>query len=70
MKIDTIWVVTRPSPVSEMVDLLFEADPGRLELQFRGGLKGKDVIGMFTTFPEARAAAIEAIRQRDEGVPA
>jgi len=36
--LDRFWVVTNPSPVSELTDILFETDALGFILQVRGGL--------------------------------
>lgn len=56
-KVSKFWVVTKPSKKSELVDILFNADMKRMELQFKGGLTGNEIIGIFTTKNEAEKVA-------------
>lgn len=53
----SIWVVTKPTEKSISEDLYFEADGRRLELQFKGGLKGDEIDGFYFTESEARTRA-------------
>ena len=41
------WVVTKPTKESELGDICFEADIGRLMLQFRGGLDVDEIVGVY-----------------------
>lgn len=57
MRITSFWVVTKPNQQSTLPDILFEADPARLRLQFLGGLDPGDIAGVFTEHGEAEALA-------------
>lgn len=57
MRLDKIWIVTNPTPKSEIADILFSATMAELELQFRGGLGAKDIVAVFTDECSARALA-------------
>ncbi len=46
-EIGNFWVVTTPTEVSELGDILFEADIPYLYNQFRGGLKIEEIEGLF-----------------------
>ena len=59
MKSETL--VTKPSKNSVLIDILFNADIKRMELQFKGGLSGKEIIGIFTTKNEAEKVAKMAL---------
>jgi hypothetical protein len=48
-----------------MIDILFNADVKRMELQFKGGLLGKDIVGIFTTKNEADKVAKMALLKAD-----
>ncbi len=52
-KVQNFWVVTKPTKHSTLIDILFSADMKRMELQFKGGLSGCEIIGTFTTKTEA-----------------
>lgn len=60
-KISKFWVVTKPTKKSELIDILFHGDMKRMELQFKGGLSGKEIIGIFTTRNEADKVAKMAL---------
>jgi hypothetical protein len=60
-KVYKFWVVTKPSKNSELIDILFYADMKRMELQFKWGLSGKEIIGIFTTKNEAEKVAKMAL---------
>lgn len=60
-KVNKFWVVTKPSKNSELIDILFHADIKRMELQFKGGLSSKEIIGIFTTKNEAEKVAKMAL---------
>lgn len=57
MRLDRIWIVTKPTPESEIVDILFSSTMDELELQFRGGLEAKNIVAIYTEEPEARRIA-------------
>jgi hypothetical protein len=54
---DKFWVVTDPTPESELGDILFEASLADLERQFRGGLKMESNPTLFTEKGEAENEA-------------
>lgn len=54
---DRFWIVTNPSSVSEMGDILFECSLRELDLQFKGGLTMDDNPTLFTDRKEAEAEA-------------
>ena len=54
---DAIWVVTEPTPQSELGDVCFEATFSKLLLQLRGGLDAEKIVALFT---ERNEAEIEA----------
>ncbi|MCC6310975.1 MAG: hypothetical protein IT345_08680 [Trueperaceae bacterium] len=54
---DRFWVVTDPTPDSELADICFEASLRDLERQFRGGLTCKEQPTLFT---DRREAEVEA----------
>jgi len=60
-KVKNFWVVTKPTKISTLVDILFSADMKRMELQFKGGLSGSEIIGTFTTKSEAEKIAKMAL---------
>jgi hypothetical protein len=65
---DRIYVVTDPTPRSELGDILSEGNLHDLELQFRGGLTCEQRPTIFTNHSEAekdakrRIAAVRAIQ--------
>jgi len=54
---DTLWVVTDPTCESEVGDILFEASPRKLALQFKGGLTMDRNVTLFTERGEAEVEA-------------
>jgi hypothetical protein len=55
------WVVTKPSPVSQMCDICFPCTFEQLMLQVRGGLKEEEVVGIFADEDEAHMTAMELL---------
>jgi hypothetical protein len=54
---DKFWVVTDPTPKSEIQDILFETCLRELELQFKGGLTAEENPTIFTDKAEAEVDA-------------
>jgi hypothetical protein len=54
---ERFWVVTRPSPVSELGDICFSCTYGELLLQARGGLEADMIVGIYADETEARNEA-------------
>ncbi len=54
---DKFWVVTDPTPESEIADICFETTLRGLELQFKGGLTVAQNPTMFTDREEAEHEA-------------
>jgi len=54
---ERFWVVTRPTPASEMADVCFACTVEGLMRQARGGLKEDDIVGVYADEAEARKAA-------------
>ena len=57
------WVVTRPTPVSTIGDILFETDARGLILQALGGLKPEDVLLTTSDVNEAQTVAADALQK-------
>jgi len=55
---ETFWVVTKPSPGSELVDVCFACTFERLLLQGRGGLHENEIVGIFADEDQARGEAM------------
>lgn len=66
----TFWVVTRPTGVSTLGDIVFEADFARLMLQTRGGLLIDEVLGFFADEKKAKTEAERALQEQKGSVPA
>ena len=58
-----VWIVTEPTKESELVDILFQADGDRLELQFKGGLTGKEIVLITEDAAIAKAKAEELLKK-------
>lgn len=57
MKIEKFWIVTKPTKVSTLGDILFKSDVHGLQLQFLGGLKSENIHGIYTDEAEAKQEA-------------
>jgi hypothetical protein len=55
------WVVTKPSPVSTLEDILFPCSFERLMLQVQGGLHEDEIVGIYADEGEARRAAAQLL---------
>jgi len=53
--IGKFWVVTTPSKISELNDILFLANVAGMMVQAKGGLKEEDVVGLYPQKDEAKA---------------
>ena len=60
-QVQNFWVVTKPTKRSTLIDILFSADMKRMELQFKVGLSGSQIIGTFTMKNEAEKVAKMAL---------
>ena len=58
---ETFWVVTRPTPNSELGDICFESDFKRFALQVRGGLKVENILGIYADQEVANATATKLL---------
>ena len=58
---EQFWVVTKPSPFSEMADVCFPCTFERLLLQGRGGLHEDEIVGIHADEGEARQAALRLL---------
>jgi hypothetical protein len=67
-QITSLYLVTRPSAVSEAGDLVCGGSLRDVQLQFLGGLQAREVVAMFTDRDEAEARARQEIRDRDAAV--
>jgi hypothetical protein len=68
MKITGLWIVTKPTPISTMGDIVFYADLKVLGRQFLGGLKPEEIIGAYDNQPEAEQAGKAALASRVDNV--
>lgn len=58
-----LWIVTRATSQSELVDILFRATPQRFAQQVQGGLQPEDVIGWFDSYSEANQIALQELHR-------
>ncbi len=56
-QVNALWLVLKPTPVSELEDLIAGGNIRDLRLQFLGGLTDGEVLAMYTDLDEARARA-------------
>jgi hypothetical protein len=54
---EQFWVVTNPSPVSQLCDICFPCTFDRLIRQARGGLNEDEIVAVYADEGEARQAA-------------
>ena len=54
---DHFWVVTTPTPVSDLGDICFQCDFAQFALQVRGGLNENEIVGIYA---DQQAATQEA----------
>ncbi len=55
-------VITKPDVNSTLADILFYADVFDMVLQIRGGLKGKDIVGIYKNYAKAKKVATKLIK--------
>jgi len=53
----SFWMVTTPSEHSELLDIMFETDYVGIGLQFLGGLKPHEVVGVYAKKSQAEKVA-------------
>jgi hypothetical protein len=58
---ETFWVVTRPTKVSTLVDILFPCTFSQLMNQVRGGLHEDEIVGIYADEDEAMLTARELL---------
>ncbi len=63
-KINKFWIVLKPTKQSELVDILWQTDIQGMGLQFKGGLKPKEIKGIYTTKKEAEPIAKALLKKR------
>ncbi len=59
--VNKFWIVTKPSPVSELTDICSPRTYQQFMLQVRGGLKEEDIVGIFAHEDEARSMAMKLV---------
>ena len=59
--VNKFWVVTKPSPVSELGDICFPCTFEQFMLQTRGGLKEEEIVGIYVEEDEARGVAMKLV---------
>ena len=58
---ERFWVVTSPTPNSEMGDICFSCDYRQFALQVRGGLDENAIVGIYANEQDAKATATKLI---------
>jgi hypothetical protein len=56
-ELQQFWVVTFPTGQSTLNDILFETDLFGFQLQLRGGLRGDEIVGIYTNKNKAMKTA-------------
>jgi hypothetical protein len=69
VKIGEVWVVTRglDGCAPTLADVLFRADVGQLLFAALGGLRGEDVVGVWTSREEALPWALAELAATTPG---
>ena len=67
-EIGTFWVITKPTPESELTDILMETDISNMMLQSKGGLMDEGIIGVYKNGQKAKMIAQQLIQDRDAGL--
>lgn len=65
---DHFWVVTVPTKDSVLIDIYFSTTLNGLMLQFRGGLKSSDIVGIYFDKNAAKKEALSLLAKRDKGM--
>lgn len=65
MKINKIWVVTKPTGHSTLNDILFSRTVPEMALQFRGGLSENEIVACFTEQGEASIFAHDLLETQN-----
>ena len=60
-EIGDFWVVTNPTPDSELPDILFQADIFDIVLQIRGGLDVESIVGIYKKEVKAKKVAVKLL---------
>lgn len=63
-KVGSMWFVTKPTKLSELGDIVFEADIKKIMLQSRGGLDYEDIILITKNQKEAEKKGEELLSKR------
>ena len=66
-EIGSFWVVTKADKNSEMMDIISKADIFDLHLMLRGGLKPRDIIGIYKKESKARKKAEQQMAKYWDG---
>jgi hypothetical protein len=64
----TIWIVTKPTPLSTEADICFECTPHQLDLQFKGGLTSDEIYGWYAHEADARPLAKALLHEMREAL--
>jgi len=57
------WVVTKPTELSQLVDICFQSTWQEMQQQFLGGLKSEQIHGIYTDEAEALQVAGELLAE-------
>jgi len=61
----SMWLVTKPTADSELVDILWECDWVHLGNWFRDGGDGSEIVGLYHHEQQARNVAMSLLAVRD-----
>lgn len=65
MRVNRLYIVTKPTDISEVEDIYSGTDAAGFVLQVKGGLEADEIHSIYTNENEARAVAEELIAVRD-----
>ena len=63
-EIGKFWVIMKPTPESEMSDILFDTTLFGFVIQVQGGLKQDEIHGIYRDSAKARSTAERLLSQR------
>lgn len=59
--VNNVWIVVKPSPVSELADICFSCTYEKFMLHVRGGLKEEEIVGIYADEDEAKQTAMKLL---------
>jgi hypothetical protein len=63
-EIGTFYCVTKPTPVSGLIDIMFETNIPGMMIQSKGGLEARQIYGLYKDENKATSVAKKLLEQR------